>query len=847
MKKKLLDLIKKKKPGLLQGKDETALTVPELETLARMAELSLDDIRDLLRQAVRERFKSTRTGANNEPIEDSLYLQEVYPAYLIYELQSKYFKVSWSMLDGKVTLGETPVEVAQTWVETENPATIIMTGMDAIDGEYPMIVRMAAARNPEGTEWEAVICAPGFTKNGFYMDDKMLGMAETVAAFEGLDVNLYELPQGATHVPAPLFDLKALLVKNKCGWLDNVRYVAGQGLVGIVHFLESAKQLGKNMLAAMSQGRSVYGLSWDARIRGIQTTIEGKSVIRIDGFNRADSLDLVSRPAAGGKFIRAVAGLPLAQKEEDSMKKLLALIKQKRPDLLTGKDEAALTDQEIEVIAQMAMEPPKTDPTDEKIDPSKIVTKDELEIMRCGMALNTKLADTNLGLPQIAIDRVKKQFEGRAFASADLDAAIAGEKEYLAKISQSAQAQGVVVVGAGTISGGLGSFERACMAADRLFGLKKEDVVNMAELTRLDNKPFFADIRSTQDLGDYDKVPAFTSIREMYTYFTGDAEVSGRFNRKALAPELRASMDINSATFSFVVGNTLARRLVGTYKAMAYLEELLISIKKPVKDFRTQEAVLVGGFPDLSTVDPEAADYQEIAGVTDEESTYAIGQKGNILTITRKMIVNDDITIIQRLIDGLARAARRTHAKYVWALFTANANCSDGTAWFTAPHANLGATALSHATALIAYKALASMTEKDSGERLGLLSDPGVKVNLVGPIDLMETIDKIANEEFYYTANDLTTKVPNPLRGKVNGVSVPLLTDASDWGMLLPPNIIDMVEMGYLNGREEPELFVADMPQSEQVFVADKIRHKIRHEYAGAVIDFRSGYKAEVA
>jgi hypothetical protein len=64
--------------------------------------------------------------------------------------------------------------------------------------------------------------------------------------------------------------------------------------------------------------------------------------------------------------------------------------------------------------------------------------------------------------------------------------------------------------------------------------------------------------------------------------------------------------------------------------------------------------------------------------------------------------------------------------------------------------------------------------------------------------------------------------------------------------MIMPPNVGDVVEMGYLNGREEPEMFVADSPQSEQVFVADKIRNKIRHEYAGAVIDFRTGYKAEV-
>lgn len=836
--KKQLDLIRTKKPSLLEGKDESKLSDQEIETLARMAaELSLDDMRDLLRQAVHERFDIGREQTSGGMVVDaSAYIEEVYPSYLIYSLQEKYYKIAWSILDVKVTLGDTPVEMQQVWT----PAQVASMGL-SIDDDCSFIVRMAQSKNPEGTEWEVIICEPGFTKNGFYMSPEMLGRADTIAAFDGLDVNLFELPNGATHIPASLFDLKEFLAKNKIGWTDGIKYVVGRGLMGVVHFLDSAKWIGKNMLAAMSEGRSVYGLSWDAKIRGAQTVIDGKNVIRIDGFNRADSLDVVSRPAAGGKFIRAVAGLPLAQNEEESMKKLLAIIKQKRPDLLTGKDEATLTDQEIEVLARMAMEAPAGG----QVDQNNLVTKDDLKIFHCQMSLDRKLGDKDLGLPDIVIARIRKQFEGRAFMDTDLDAAITSEKEYLASITASATASVMDSVPARHIIS-LGSFERACMSADKLFGLKKDDVLAMVGLQRLDNRPFFEDVRSVQDCEGYDDVPAFTSIRQMYSFFTGDSEVTGRFNRKNLPADIRASMDINSATFTYVLGNTLGRRLVAIYRAQAYLEELLISVKKPVKDFRTQEAVLVGGFPDLSTVDPEAKDYEEIAGVTDEETTYTVGQKGNILTISRKTIINDDISIIQRLIDGLGRAARRTHAKYVWDMFISNATCSDGTAWFTGGHGNLGSTALSHTTALVAYKALAKMTEKDSAERIGLLSDPSIKPNLIGPVDVMETIQKIAGEDFYYTSNDLTTKVPNPLVGKVNPVVHPLLTDANDWGLILPPSIIDIVEMGYLNGREEPELLVADMPQSESVFVADKIRHKIRHEYGGGMIDYRSGYKAVV-
>lgn len=713
------------------------------------------------------------------------------------------------------------------------------------DEGYPILMRLGNAQNPEGSDWDVTICQTGHTLNGWYIPDEALRAAADGKLFENVDVNLYELPQGASHVPDPLFDLKTLLVKNKVGWIDGVKHAAGVGLQGVLHFLETAKWLGKNLMAAMKDGKAVYGLSYDCPVRAKKDVVDGKQVFRVLKFVAADSVDIVTRPAAGGKFNRAVADMS-AQNKEDPMKdKLWKMIFEKRPDLLVGKVLETITDAEVDTLARMAMEAPAKEPPAKEsaaLDPATLATKQELDTLRCGMALDRALAASEL--PEIAQTRVRATYSGKVFPEADLTRAIADEKDYLAKINAPKELDPVSISG---IRVGLGSYERACMAVDRLFGLTLANITDLTALRRLDNQPFFGDVRSSQDLGDYDKIPAFSSLREMYQFFTGDGEVSGRFNRKNLPAELRSRMDISSATFSYVLGNTLGRRLVSIYREIKYREELLISIKKPVKDFRTQEAVLVGGFADLATVDPEAADYQEIAGVTDEESTYTVLQKGNILTITRKAIINDDISVVQRLVNALGRAARRTHAKYIWDKFISNANCSDATAWFTVGHGNLDTAALTHADALTAYIALAKMTEKDSGERIGLLDDPDVKPNLIGPIDLMATIEKIANEEFYYSANDLTTKIPNPLKGKVNPVILSLLTDVTDWGMILPPNVADVIEMGYLNGREEPEMFLADSPQSEQVFMADKVRYKIRHEYAGAVIDYRTGYKSVVA
>jgi len=65
--------------------------------------------------------------------------------------------------------------------------------------------------------------------------------------------------------------------------------------------------------------------------------------------------------------------------------------------------------------------------------------------------------------------------------------------------------------------------------------------------------------------------------------------------------------------------------------------------------------------------------------------------------------------------------------------------------------------------------------------------------------------------------------------------------------MFLPANVVDICEMGYLNGREEPELFVLDNPNAQQIFYSEKISYKYRHRFAGTAVDCRGGYVGKVA
>jgi len=59
--------------------------------------------------------------------------------------------------------------------------------------------------------------------------------------------------------------------------------------------------------------------------------------------------------------------------------------------------------------------------------------------------------------------------------------------------------------------------------------------------------------------------------------------------------------------------------------------------------------------------------------------------------------------------------------------------------------------------------------------------------------------------------------------------------------------IADMLEIGFIDGKEDPAVLVQDAPGVGMVFTRDRITYKVRHEYGGAVIDYRGFYKAVVA
>jgi len=133
-----------------------------------------------------------------------------------------------------------------------------------------------------------------------------------------------------------------------------------------------------------------------------------------------------------------------------------------------------------------------------------------------------------------------------------------------------------------------------------------------------------------------------------------------------------------------------------------------------------------------------------------------------------------------------------------------------------------------------------NQTEPDSGKKLCLDAE-----YMWVPREIFE-IAKQLNSPWPGAAT------PNPHAGRFGAnheriIVNKLTTDVSDWGLVANKADTELLEIAYLNGREEPEFFVADNPLVGQMFLADQLQYKVRHEYEVEIDDYRGLDKSVVA
>lgn len=740
-------------------------------------------------------------NANTPPGERRWFeLEAVYPDSAVLCIDGRYWSYPYTLENGIVTLKDA-VEVIETYVPLRESAPADREGLLRLvesDGQ------------PAGVVWDATLIQSGVSLNDVLYTDAML--RESAPLFQGVRVRLLS---DTKHWQGAAADLREVV-----GWVDEARFVEGvapdtgriDGTLRLPGLPEHTRSL---LVGAIAAGKhDLAGLSIDARAKGSMRVVEGKKVKVPAALTRVVSVDLIVEPGAGGRLIRLVESAPNPETEEGDREmklreKMLRLIEAKNPAKYAKIDPETISDDDLETAYRECVAADVAPPTDAAAALAAQVAQAEQRMRLIESRASARAAIAACNLPPAAKDRLQREFSVReSFVEADVTQAIADERQYLGRISESGHV--------------------------RLSGFPDIEVADRSTAISSMLDAFFDPAHK-----DHRDVQSF---RECYIEITGDRRVTGQLRdcdmsrlRESVGMNLREAT-IDSTSFAQVLGDAITRRALADYRIPnAYDAWRNIVDVVRVGDFRMQHRTRWGGFGDLPDV-AEGADYADGAVPDDEEATYKAGKKGRLTSLTIEAVKNDDVGMIRKIPTKLSGAAKRTLSKFAFDFIRANGVIYDGKALFHVDHNNLGTTALSAAAWSAARLAMLQQTEAGSNERLSI--PPRF---LLVPAELEE-----AGYELF--KNRGTSNDPNfAMSTAPTIISVWYWTDSNDWAAAASPMDIPSIELGFLDGREEPEIFVADMATVGSLFSSDKITYKIRHIYGGAVTDYRGLRKHVVA
>ncbi|MBI3127905.1 MAG: hypothetical protein HYZ11_09900 [Candidatus Tectomicrobia bacterium] len=568
-------------------------------------------------------------------------------------------------------------------------------------------------------------------------------------------------------------------IKDLIGWHRGVR-LAEEGLVSTFAVAKSAAWFHALAHDALERGiPEPFGFSFDVLGRGEIREEDGRPVLHILTIEAVHSVDVVHKGRLGGALLGLPAGRP-PEGETDMFEKMRE--KLGKPASEEGRALAAGGEGSW------------------------------------GEKLAVRLAASSLPAP--VREKLERQFAGET--EEELEEAIRLEAATLEKL---------------TASGALRGF------GARLEGVRDEADRKLAALDGLwDPAP-----RAREGAAPY------RFLSEAFQDFTGrrltpQAFFAETFHYHRAGEDWngirRLSASMTTATWGEAFGDSIRRALLRDFRDDRFhLWRKIVSAVVPVKDFRTNRRVRVGGYGDLATV-AEQATYPVLAPPSDEAVTYAVAKRGGIEDLTWEMIQNDDMGAIRMIPRRLARAAQRTLNKFVFDFLAANPAIYDGVALFHANHANTSANALTYANAVAGIKAMGAQAFPGEGAAAASQAQPRY---LVHPTALLEEAFDVTQSavKVVSSANSTQPSVINRLG--IEPLWAPELTDANDWFLVADPALMDTIEIGFLDDQQEPELFIEDNPASGSGFSADKLRYKIRHVYGGAVLDHRAFYRGAPA
>ncbi|GAA5446192.1 ATP-dependent Clp protease proteolytic subunit [Microbulbifer sp. NBRC 101763] len=334
--------------------------------------------------------------------------------------------------------------------------------------------------------------------------------------------------------------------------------------------------------------------------------------------------------------------------------------------------------------------------------------------------------------------------------------------------------------------------------AMRAFGEKRTDGNSMAGYTMLEIARMFMHAHG-QNLAGLDKMGV---VAAAFTHSSGD--------------------------FATVLGNIANKSMLKGYSEAAEVFPQFTATGN-LSDFKIATRTDLGTFPSLRQVAP-GAEFKYVS-IGERAETAALATYGELFSITRQAIINDDLGAFTRIPQKMGLAAIRTVGDLVFSILINNPKMADGKTLFHTDHGNLATKAGINTASIDAARVL-----------MGKQKDGTAFLNIRPKFLLCDIADegaaKVALEsEFEVGASEKSNTVPNSVRNIASVISDGRLSGHNGWYLNADPVAHDTIEVLYLDGQQAPVL------EQQNGWNIDGVEFKVRLDAAAKAWDAKGMVK----
>ncbi len=261
---------------------------------------------------------------------------------------------------------------------------------------------------------------------------------------------------------------------------------------------------------------------------------------------------------------------------------------------------------------------------------------------------------------------------------------------------------------------------------------------------------------------------------------------------------LKRSMTPDSA-FSAIASEVANRTVLAAHETAPTTFQHWTS-KATSSDFRPTDIYEISASGELDEI-PQNGEFKEGKLSDAPVATRRLLTFGKIVSFTRQMFINDDISLITRTLTAYTLAFQRGINKAVYQILKNNPTMRDGYTLFSANHKNLGTGAVP-GTASFSEARKLMRQQKDLGG--------GVTLNISPSFVLASSADETPVEALLASLADPSSNnsgVANVFRNKMQLIvdaELDVDSGAQPYYFAADPRLADTIEVSYLNGVEQP-------------------------------------------